>query len=479
MKKGRRFLQISHRARQRKERGWSFFVLLGLGLSGFLLLMGRGEKTAVMAAPAVQNIDIVSAEGKLVPSQQVTLAFQTGGAVAEIFVAGGDVVQAGDLLLGLDAAAAELGVQQAQARLATAESGLIAAENEQALLETAVNTAQAQLNVAQANLALVQAGPQAEQIAAGESRLAAAEAAVTRAIGNRDAALDISDASDILAAEAAVASAQAEVQQLEQAYEDILNGCFDTPQGEICPLYGPVEEMTRQQLTAARLNQEAAQAALEAAQNGATFAQRQAANAVVTVAQANAVIAQAQLDLLLAGATPAQVRLAEVGVQQAQVAVQQAEVGIDQAVALVAQAEAAVSLVATGVEAAQLALERTVLRAPFPGTIITLAPNEGELIAPGLPVVTLAQIGQWQIETADLTELDVALVTEGATVSVQVDAASGVELVGAVTAVALVPTVAHGDVVYKVTIDLLETADLPLRWGMTAFVDIETNGGNE
>jgi HlyD family secretion protein len=445
-----------------------------LSLVGFLLLLGRGE-TVILAVPPLQNsVNIVSAEGQLIPSQQVTLAFQTGGTVAEIFVAEGDFVQVGDPLLRLDAALAELGLQQAQARLATAEAGLVAAENEQGLRETAVDTAQAQLVVAQATLALVQAGPQSEQIAAAESRLAAAQAAVTQAIGNRDVALNVADESDILAAKAAVATAQAEVRQLEQAYDDILNGCVATPSGEVCPLYGPVEEMTRQQLTAARLNQEAAQAALDGLQNGATFAQRQAANAAVGVAQANAAIAQAQLDLLLAEATPEQIRLAEVGVQQAQVGIRQAEVGIEQAAAMVAQAEAAVSLAATGVEAAQLALDRTLLRATFDGTIIALALNEGELMAPGLPVVTLAQVDQWQIETTDLTELDVALVRQGAAVTVRVDAAPDVALSGKVTAVALLPTVARGDVVYKVTIALLETADLPLRWGMTAFVDIET-----
>lgn len=437
------------------------------------ILLTVGQKTAVLAAPALQDGDIVSAEGQLVPRNQVALAFQTAGEVATVFVAEGDHVQAGDPLLQLDSSAAELGLQQAEARLATAQAGITAAENEKALAETAVNTAAAQVTVAQANLALVQAGPQGEQISAAESRLAAAEAAVTQAIGNRDAALNVADASDILAAEAAVAAAQAEVQRLEQTYDDILNGCIDTLQGEVCPLYGPVEETTRQQLTAAQLNQEAAQAALDALQNGVTAGQRQAANAAVGVAQANAAIAQAQLDLLLAGATPEQIRLAEVAVQQAEVSVQQAEAAVQQSKAVVAQAQAAVAQAEAGVAAAELAVERTLLRASFDGTIVSLTVNEGELTAVGLPAVTLAQLDQWQIETTDLTELDVSLVQKGAMVSVSLDAAPDVELVGMVTAVALLPGVSRGDVVYKVTIDLQETAELPLRWGMTAFVDIE------
>ncbi len=449
---------------------------LFLSLIGFLFLR-VGSGTAVLAAPALQtSTDIVSAEGRLVPQEQVALAFQTGGTVETVFVAEGDGVQAGDPLLQLDPAAAELGLQQAQAQLATAQSGLTAAQNEQELAETAVQTAQAQLSVAQANLVLVQAGPQPEQIAAAESRVAAAEAAVIQAAGSRDAALDIADESDILAAEAAVAAAQAEVQQLERAYQDILDSCFDTPQGEVCPLFGTIEEQTRQQLNAARLNQEAAQAALETLQAGATTAQRQLANASVSVAQANLAVAQAQLDLLLAGATAEQIRLAEVVVDQAQVGVQQAEVRIDQAVAAVAQAEAAVSLAEAGVESAALAVERTFLRAAFDGVVVSVSLHEGELAAPGFPVVTLANFSRWQIETIDLTELDVALVAEGSAAILRVDALPDLDLTGVVTAVALVPDVSRGDVVYTVTIDLAETetADLPLRWGMTAFVDIAT-----
>ena len=447
---------------------------VNLSLMGLVLLWVAVPGTAVFAAPTLQTeTNIVSAEGRLAPTAQVALAFQTGGTVTEVFVNEGEVVQAGDPLIQLDAAAAELNLQQAQAQLATVQSSLVAAENRKLLAETAVQTALAQLVVAQATLALVQAGPQPEQVAAAQSRVAAAEAAVSQAVGNRDAALDIADESDILAAQAAIAAAQAEVQQLEQAYEDILNSCVDTPQGEVCPLFGPVEEQTRQQLAAARLNQEAAQAALEALQNGATPAQQQAANASVSVAQANLSVAQAQLALLLAGATPEQVQQAEVGVQQAQVGVQQAEVGVNQAVAAVAQAEVAVSLAAAGIEAAELAVERTLLRATFDSTVVSVGLNIGELIAPGLPVVTLADYSQWQIETTDLTELDIALVADGASVAVRVDALPEVELVGTVTAVGLVPDLAQGDVVYSVTIDLAETDDLPLRWGMTAFVDIE------
>lgn len=472
-KQERRVARRSHRGPQRNLRVtlWNLSVALRnkklvAGVAIFLLAIFG---TAVNA----QNASIISAEGQVVPQQQVALSFQIGGTVETVFVVDGDLVEAGDPLLQLDPSAAELGLQQAQVRLATAQSGLLAAENELSLAETAVQTAEAQLGVAEANLALVEVGAQPEQIAAAESRVAAAEAAVSQAIGQRDVALDVADASDILAAEAAVAAAQAEVQQLEQAYQEILDSCFDTPQGEVCPLFGPVEEQTRQQLNAARLNQDAAQAALEALQNGATPAQQQAANAQIGVAQANVAIAQAQLELLWAGATPEQIQIAAVAVDQAQVGLEQAAVQYELAVSGVVVSETAVSLAEAGVAQAELALERTFLRAAFDGAIVSVGLSEGELAAPAFPIVTMANYDSWQIETIDLTELDVALVAEGAPVAVRVDALPDLDLGGVVTAVSLLPNLSRGDVVYRVTIDLAETADLPLRWGMTAFVDID------
>ena len=81
---------------------------------------------------------------------------------------------------------------------------------------------------------------------------------------------------------------------------------------------------------------------------------------------------------------------------------------------------------------------------------------------------------QWLVKTTDLTELDVAYVNEGDSASVSFDAIPGETVTGAVTNVALMAGIARGDVVYEVTIALDDAPDLPLRWGMTAVVDIES-----
>ncbi|MCA9969295.1 MAG: HlyD family efflux transporter periplasmic adaptor subunit, partial [Anaerolineales bacterium] len=173
------------------------------------------------------------------------------------------------------------------------------------------------------------------------------------------------------------------------------------------------------------------------------------------------------------GATPAQVDLAEVGVAQAEVAVAQAEVAVQQAAAAVAAAEAEVAAAQVGLDTADAALAKLTLTAGLAGRVARIDVSSGELVAAGTPVITLADDSAWQVTTSDLTELDVAAIAVGETAVVTLEAIPGVSLSGTVTEVALTPGQSQGDVVYAVTVALPPAPDLPLRWGMTAFVDVD------
>lgn len=414
----------------------------------------------------------VQAEGQIVPRFFTTLSFQSGGTVADLLVENGQRVAAGDELVRLDDVQQRLGLAQAEAQRTAAQTGLTAAQNQLALAQAGVTSAEGSLAAAQANLTLTLAGPRPVELAQVQSQVAAAQAGVVRAAGNRDAALDIATDSSVQAAQAELSAATAALRGLEEAYQDILDACFDTPDGEVCPLYGPVEENTRAQLEVAQANQQAAQAALDSLLAGPTAAQQQAANSGVSAAQAQLNLAEAQLLQLEEGATAEQVEAAEVAVSQAQVNVTIAQANVAQAEAAVSQAEAAVSQAETAVLAAQTALDRTVLRAPIDGVVSQITINQGELVSSGIPVLTVADLSEWHVQTTDLTELDVALVQPGDAVTVQIDAIPEAAVSGEVTEVALISAVARGDVVYETTIRLDEAPDLPLRWGMTVFVSI-------
>jgi HlyD family secretion protein len=60
------------------------------------------------------GVDVVSAEGQIVPLRRANLTFRASGRVAEILVANGDRVEAGQPLIRLDAREQELQVEEAE-----------------------------------------------------------------------------------------------------------------------------------------------------------------------------------------------------------------------------------------------------------------------------------------------------------------------------------------------------------------------------
>lgn len=123
------------------------------------------------------------------------------------------------------------------------------------------------------------------------------------------------------------------------------------------------------------------------------------------------------------------------------------------------------------VKAAKKALENLELKAPFDGTVSRLYIRENEWVTPGVPVLVLADLTEMQVETTDLSEIDVAQVREGDPVEITFDALPDVVAQGKVIRIAPKSAETSG-VNYTVTIQFL---DMPggLRWGMTAFVDIQ------
>ncbi|MEZ4517674.1 MAG: efflux RND transporter periplasmic adaptor subunit [Chloroflexota bacterium] len=432
-----------------------------------------GDAIADTATQAADTGEI-TAEGQIVPVRSVDLAFQLGGTVQDVLVSEGDMVAAGDPLIVLDSETVETSLRQAQAGLEAAQANLSAAQAQLSLAAAEKETATAAVTAAEAQLALVQAGARPEAIAAAEQGVAAAQAGVAQAAAQRDAALDVSSA-QVQAAEARLAAAQAQYASLSETYDTIVTTCVDLPDGsEICPLLGAPEENARAQLEAARISRDAAQAALDEARSGATPAQQQSAQAGVSVAVAQRDLAEAQLALIQAGASEEQIRQAEVGVAQAELGLAQADVSAQQAQAAVTQAEAGVAGAEASVAAAQTALDRMTLVAPFDGTIGQVSVEIGELAAPSVTVATLADMSRWQVETTDLVELDIAQAQVGESATITLDALPGEELSGTIVDVASVPELVRGDVTYRTRLDLDEYGDLPLRWGMTAIVHIDT-----
>jgi multidrug efflux pump subunit AcrA (membrane-fusion protein) len=121
--------------------------------------------------------------------------------------------------------------------------------------------------------------------------------------------------------------------------------------------------------------------------------------------------------------------------------------------------------------AAEAALEDLELQALFDGTVTELYIRAGEWVTPGQPIIQLADLAHLQVETTDLNEIDAAQVKSGSTVIVSFDALVDEVVQGTVKSIAPKASAGSG-VNYTVIIELDELPEA-LRWGMTAFVDIE------
>ena len=399
----------------------TFVVILGLLMLGLTACSSTTQATPTPTASTQNVAAVVSASGKVLPARWVNLSFRAGGPIVDLKVQTGDTVKANAVIAQLDDVDAKLVMAQAEAALA----------------------------LAQAQLAQLKAGARTEQITQAEQAVAQAEAAWQGASAQLAQLKAGARSADIAAAEAALAQAAAQRKVAQDAYDKITK-CYDFVRNgkkdSICPGLGTPEEQARAALAAANEAYAAAQKRVDQLKAGATRNEIAAGDANVAAALAQVEQSKAQRDLLKAGASPEAIAIADAGVKQAQVAVDTAK--------------------------AQLAKMQIV--APFDGTAGTVLARQGELALPGQPIVTLGDLTSLRVETTDLSEVDVARVKVGQPVKVTFDALPGKTFTGKVTRIAPMSTPGQSAVNYSVTVEL-DQLDQALRWGMTAFVDVQVS----
>jgi multidrug resistance efflux pump len=137
----------------------------------------------------------------------------------------------------------------------------------------------------------------------------------------------------------------------------------------------------------------------------------------------------------------------------------------------VALAEARIENAKAQLAAAEAALSDLELVAPFTGVVSELNIEASEWVAPGQPVLLLADLGHLRVETTDLGEIDVAQIAVGDMAEVTFDALPDLSIPAVITKIAPKATAGSG-VNYTVVLELDEVPE-QLRWGMTAYVDVD------
>ena len=134
-------------------------------------------------------------------------------------------------------------------------------------------------------------------------------------------------------------------------------------------------------------------------------------------------------------------------------------------------AEARIENAKTQLDAANEILGQQALEAPFSGTVSEIYMRSDEWVMAGQPVLMLANLDRLQVETTDLSEIDVARIKLGDKADISFDAIP--DIIAGGTVIKIAPKSDEGaGVNYRVLIEL-DTIPDGLRWGMTAFVDIE------
>jgi multidrug resistance efflux pump len=309
------------------------------------------------------------------------------------------------------------------------KAGDVLAQLDDSDVALAVAQAEAAVALAQAQLAKAKAGPRPAQITDAEYAIEEAKAGVDAAKAQLLQLQTGVRTADIAAAEAVLAQAA--------AAQKVAQDRFDQAEKH------SEERDAADALAIARQDYAAAQKRLSQLKGGPTKNELDAARANIAAAEAQQAQAESQLKLIRAGATQEQIAVAEAALKQAQAAL----------------------------ETAKAQLPKLQLRAPFAGVVVSLNIKTGEIAAPGLPVVWLADLSAWQIETDDLTELSVVRVKEGDPVSIRFDAIPDLELAGRVVRIKALGEDKRGDITYTVIIQP-EQHDARLRWNMTASVTI-------
>jgi len=296
------------------------------------------------------------------------------------------------------------------------EAGEVLARLETDELEQALIQAQASLAISEAQLAQTEEGASAED-------LASALAALESALADYEEIKDGPSQEDITVAKADMEKARIALEKAQADYDKI---------SWQAGLGATSEAKALQQ---ASVDYERARAQYELTVDHPTDSELK--QAAAQVAQARATLAALEEQ-----PTPEELAIAQAQVTQARSTLAQA----------------------------QLNLEEATLAAPFPGTVVDVNIEVGQMVNSSTPVVVLTDLTSYYVDLyIDETEIGQILNHQngGQPVVITLDAFPDEEIEGEVTAIKSIGTVSSGIVTYEVRVEITPT-DVPIRPDMTA-----------
>jgi HlyD family secretion protein len=417
---------------------------------------------------------MVSATGIVVPEQEALLSVTTGGIVEDVLVAKGDTVSSGQVLVKLE------GSEQQSAAVSTAELDLMNAQFALEALnrDTDLLAAEALKSVESAERALEDLNnPELQQAQALQS-VAGAQKAISDAERNLAILTNPPAQSVIDQAQANILLEQKKLNETLEQIEDIKWQFkkYSTNSELPADIKKDILTKLRQALKGLEVKRTQEQIAFNNSQTKFNDLLAppdpidvQVAEAELTTAQALLSEAERELERVLNGPEAGELALLEAQIKKGYRDFETFSAGPDPKD--VALAETRITNAEAQLAASKAAIADRELIAPFDGVISAVHINPNEWVAPGSPVLLVGNLDHMQVETTDLSEIDVAQISLDDTAIITFDSLPDLELQGTVSRIAPKSTEGSG-VNFPVIIELGEIP-AALRWGMTAFVDIE------
>ena len=396
----------------------STLLLLAIGLAGCsgTTLLAAPTTATPTAAAAGSTTGIVTAQGKLLPSPAVQLAFAQGGVVSEVLVKPGDKVAAGDVLARL------VGIKTVQADLASAQAQYDQVYSA-ALAQDRANRTADWYKTQSGDLTLpLWYYDQQEQMTGDQAAVDIAKAALAKTQAKLDSLMKTTGA-DFVKAETDLVTAQADFQVAKNLNDRVKNG-------------KKMDDMTRRQLYLLARDAVLKNKGVDPRwmlDNNVNQDQRDEAQKIFDDVQSNLKDAQTAYDdaVTTDGAKDvlkarAQVTIAQERYYTALDYVRGLQTGVE---------SQTVTAASTALEKANAAIELYELRAPIDGTVLSFDLSAGDSVVPSVPVAFVADTTTWTVETKDLAEIDIAQVSLGQSVTIKLDALPGEEFPAKVTTI--------------------------------------------
>ena len=432
-------------------------------------------------------LETVSATGSVEAQTgaQINIGSQVTGRIKRLFGDGGGKVKAGQTIAILDLPDVAAGVPLAQSAYQSAASkltqssqsltlGLTQTNDAVAAAREAWNATEQNVNTAQANYHLQQVQTPTDIRKADAARqlavaaLASAQATYEQTVAGANL--------NIAAAQEAVDQAQATV---------LLNQATDTRNDQLYHEGFVAAEVLDQATQALHVSQSLLRAAqqqldltkqkvtadLKTAKDAVTEARKTVASAVAALDAANAEVntthalyADVQAAIATAKASAANLKLAVGNLETNDVNQQN-----------IVQAAEGKKGALDQVTINKALFDKTILKSPISGTIISLTAQQGDTVAAGLaapPLASVTDLTRMEVE-AYVDETDISKVKIRQLATVTVDAFPGRTYTGRVGKISPGSTIQEGVITYDVSIFITNT-DLKLRPDMTANITIQT-----